>query len=87
MEKTQKEENIEKLSVCDIGCGSGKNLEKFSSLGFDIFGVEPDKDLEKWGELWEDFYDVLISKQRKDEEEISWEDLKQELETENNSHD
>jgi hypothetical protein len=44
-------------------------------------------DLEKWGELWEDFYDVLISKQRQDEEEISWEDLKQELETNNNSHD
>lgn len=34
-------------------------------------------DLEKWGEVWENFYDILISKQREDEEEIAWEDLKQ----------
>ncbi len=40
-------------------------------------------DLEKWGEVWEDFYDILISKQREDEEEISWEDLKQELDINN----
>jgi len=36
-------------------------------------------DLEKWGDVWEDFYDILISKQREDEKEISWEDLKQEF--------
>jgi hypothetical protein len=40
-------------------------------------------DLEKWGEIWEDFYDILISKEREDEEEISWEDMKQELDIEN----
>jgi hypothetical protein len=40
-------------------------------------------DLEEWGELWEDFYDVLVFYERKHEEEISWEELKQELETEN----
>lgn len=40
-------------------------------------------DLEKWGELWEDFYDVLISHQRENEAEISWEDLKPDLEIEN----
>ncbi|WP_017293607.1 hypothetical protein [Geminocystis herdmanii] len=44
-------------------------------------------DLEKWGEVWEDFYDILISKQREDEEEIAWEDLKQELDINNNFHD
>ena len=44
-------------------------------------------DLEKWGEVWEDFYDILISKQRENEEEIGWEDLKQELDINNNFHD
>ena len=34
-------------------------------------------DLEEYGDLWEDFYDVLIAQQRKDEEEIDWEDLMQ----------
>lgn len=37
------------------------------------------------GDIWEDFYDILISKQREDEEEISWEDLKQELDINNKS--
>ena len=27
-------------------------------------------DLEKYGELWEDFYDVLVAESRKDEESI-----------------
>ena len=27
-------------------------------------------DLRKYGEMWEDFYDSLISEQRKDEEKI-----------------
>ena len=31
-------------------------------------------DLEKYGELWENFYDLLISQQREDEEEINCED-------------
>ena len=44
-------------------------------------------DLEKWGDVWEDFYDILISKQREDEEEISWEDLKQELDIDDKFHD
>ena len=35
-------------------------------------------DLEKYGELWEDFYDVLVSKERENEEEINWEDIKEE---------
>jgi hypothetical protein len=39
-------------------------------------------DLEKWGELWEDFYDVLISNERENEPKISWEDLKPDLEIE-----
>lgn len=47
VEKIRKEESVEKLSICEIGCGSGKNLEKFTSLGFDIFGVEPDEEARK----------------------------------------
>ena len=39
-------------------------------------------DLEKYSELWEDFYDVLIAESRKDTETISLDDLKDELENE-----
>jgi hypothetical protein len=39
-------------------------------------------DLEEWGELWEDIYDVLISQSRKDEPTVSWEELKAEMEKE-----
>ena len=35
-------------------------------------------DLEKWGEYWEDFYDILVSESRRDEPNISWEKLKKE---------
>jgi len=37
-------------------------------------------DLAEWGELWEDFYDVLVAHSRQEEEEVSWQELKQELE-------
>ncbi|MFB2923813.1 hypothetical protein [Aerosakkonema funiforme] len=37
-------------------------------------------DLAEWGEVWEDFYDILVSKSRKDESVISWEELKAERE-------
>jgi hypothetical protein len=36
-------------------------------------------DLDQWGDLWEDFYDAVVCQDRQDEEEISWQDLKQEL--------
>lgn len=36
-------------------------------------------DLEKYGDLWEDFYDSLIAEQRKDEENVPWEDVKKAL--------
>lgn len=39
-------------------------------------------DLEEWGELWEDFSDILVSRNRENESEISWHDLKQELDKE-----
>lgn len=39
-------------------------------------------DLSEWGELWEDFYDVLISQSRKDEPTVPWEELKAEMEKE-----
>ena len=35
-------------------------------------------DLEKWGEYWEDFYDILVSESRRDESNVSWEKLKKE---------
>ena len=37
-------------------------------------------DLEEWGELWEDFYDLVVAESRKNEERISWEEIKAELE-------
>ena len=36
-------------------------------------------DLSEWGELWEDFYDVLVSDSRKYEPTVDWEDLKAEM--------
>lgn len=39
-------------------------------------------DLDKYSELWEDFYDVLISESRKDDETISLDSLKDELRNE-----
>ena len=35
-------------------------------------------DLEKWGDYWEDFYDILVSESRREEPTISWEKLKKE---------
>ena len=35
-------------------------------------------DLEEWGELWEDIYDILISEQRRGEPNVQWEELKAE---------
>ena len=37
-------------------------------------------DLEEWGELWEDIYDVMVSHTRKDELTIPWDELKAEIE-------
>ena len=37
-------------------------------------------DLEQWVDLWEDFYDTLVSMSRKDEPTVAWSELK--LETE-----
>lgn len=39
-------------------------------------------DLKKYGELWEEFYDVLIANMRKDDEKLSWEEAKQLLKKE-----
>jgi hypothetical protein len=36
-------------------------------------------DLEQWGELWEDFYDILVSESRKSEPTIPWSELKAEM--------
>jgi len=38
--------------------------------------------LEEWEELWEDFYDVLVSESRKDEPTVAWETLKAKLASE-----
>ena len=36
-------------------------------------------DLEEWGDLWEDFFDILVSHNRENEAEISWDKLKADL--------
>lgn len=38
--------------------------------------------LKEWGEIWEDFYDVLVSESRRDEPTVAWETLKAELASE-----
>ena len=35
--------------------------------------------LEKWGELWEDIYDALVSESRRGEPTVPWEELKAEM--------
>ena len=35
-------------------------------------------DLAEWGDLWEDFYDIIVARSRQDEEEVSWQELKKE---------
>ena len=37
-------------------------------------------DLSQWGELWEDIYDVMVSQARGGEPQVSWEELKAEME-------
>lgn len=37
-------------------------------------------DLSKWGDLWEDFHDMMVSRSRQDESEISWDELKADIE-------
>ncbi len=36
-------------------------------------------DLDEWGEIWEDIYDILVSESRKEEPTVAWEDLKSEM--------
>ncbi|MGA1621519.1 MAG: hypothetical protein ACO36E_02190 [Synechocystis sp.] len=36
-------------------------------------------DLQQWGNLWEDFYDAMVSQARQDEAEIDWEVLEAEI--------
>jgi len=43
-------------------------------------------DLREWGDLWEDFYDVLVSHSRAKEESVSWADLESELDAESPNH-
>lgn len=38
-------------------------------------------DLKGWGELWEDFYDVIVSQSRKEEPTVRGEDLENETRT------
>ena len=35
--------------------------------------------LEEWGELWEDIYDILVSESRRGEPTVPWEELKAEM--------
>ena len=44
-------------------------------------------DLQEWGDLWEDFYDILVSRSREAEETVAWSDLEAELDQENMTND
>lgn len=37
-------------------------------------------DLAEWGELWEDFYDVLVTQAREAEPALAWDELRAEVE-------
>ncbi len=39
-------------------------------------------DLQEWGDLWEDFYDILVSRSRAQEQTVSWDELESELDAE-----
>ncbi len=43
-------------------------------------------DLREWGALWEDFYDILVSRSRAQEELVSWDELDAELDQESYNH-
>ena len=36
-------------------------------------------DLKRWGELWEDIYDILVTESRRGEPTVPWEELKAEM--------
>jgi len=38
--------------------------------------------LEEWGEVWEDIYDILVSESRRNEPTVPWEELKEAMERE-----
>jgi hypothetical protein len=42
--------------------------------------------LEEWGEVWDDLYDVLVSRSRQNEPTVPWEDLRAEMDHEQQSH-
>ncbi len=44
-------------------------------------------DLREIGDLWEDFYDILVSRSRAQEVTVSWKTLETELDSEISSHD
>jgi len=43
-------------------------------------------DLSEWGDVWEDVYDALVTKARRDEPAVAWKDLKAEMESEEPQH-
>jgi hypothetical protein len=43
-------------------------------------------DLRELGDLWEDFYDILVTRSRAQEDSVSWESLEVELEQESSNH-
>lgn len=43
-------------------------------------------DLQEWGDLWEDLYDILVSRSRAQEQTVSWDELETELDAESSTH-
>jgi len=60
-----------------------RSLLRMKGIQFVVDGTGKKKavliDLEEWGKLWEDIYDVMVSHTRKDEPTVLWDELKAEL--------
>ncbi len=44
-------------------------------------------DLQEWGDLWEDFYDILVARSREAEETVSWNEMEAALDQEDTIND
>lgn len=51
------------MVICEIGCGNGRNLLKLRSSGFQVYGVEPDRNARKIASnLIDNIYDGTAEK-------------------------
>ncbi|NJO94300.1 MAG: type II toxin-antitoxin system HicB family antitoxin [Hydrococcus sp. RM1_1_31] len=63
------------------GCYSqGETLDELMINIKEVVELCLEEKLDEWGKIWENFYDLVVSRSRRDETEVSWEELKAELE-------